>query len=62
MWSSGAHPWSTWVTAVWGALGAVGGLALTNGFWAFVGVSVGYLLVSLGFVAFHNSRLSSAGR
>lgn len=62
MWSSASYPWSTWVTGAWVALGAVGGLALTNGLWAYVGVAAVYLLVSLGLVALHNSRLGPAER
>jgi hypothetical protein len=62
MWSSGTYPWSPWVTGAWVALGAVGGLALTNGLGAYAGVAAVYLLVSLGVVAFHNSRLGPAER
>jgi hypothetical protein len=62
VWSSGTYPWSKWVTGVWVALGAVGGLALTNGLWACAGVAAVYLLVSLGVVAFYNSGLGPAER
>ncbi len=62
MWSSAGYPWSRSLTAAWIAMGAVGGLALTNGFLAYLGVLVAYVLVSAGVVAIHNSRLAPAER